>query len=166
MILSNSVALIYLAKVREEKILMQLFDGIAVSETVYKEVVERGKEGGYLDAYKIEELEGFIHVEKLNKEHSKLAEKLVGQGIERGEAETIALAKQLNLEVILDEKKARNVADLVGIPYFGTLALILRAVKEKKVTEKDAERIVEKMIRAGLRVSRRSCQSVAARASV
>ncbi len=119
---------------------------------MYRQVVERGKEGGYLDAYKVEDLRGFIHMEKLDEKHSKLAKKLVKQGLELGEAETIALARQLNLEAILDEKKARNAADLVGINYFGTLALVLRGVKERKVTE-EAKKIVERMIRAGFRVS-------------
>lgn len=152
MIVSNSVALIYLTKIGSEDILTKIFTTIYIAETVYTEVVEKGKEKGYLDAYRIEEL-SFIRVASLDAVHSKLAKKLEARGLEKGEAETISLAKQMDLEAILDEKKARNAAELMGVSYCGTLAVLIRGLKQRKITQTETKKLVDKIIKAGFRVS-------------
>lgn len=47
--------------------------------------------------------------------------------VDAGEAEVIALAHELGCRVILDDRKARMVAQRLGIPVTGTVGLLLKA---------------------------------------
>ena len=53
-----------------------------------------------------------------------------------GEAETIALAMELeDVEVILDEKKARGIAERLGLEVIGTVAMLVRAKQKGVISE-------------------------------
>lgn len=59
---------------------------------------------------------------------------LVFTGLDRGEAEVLALAEERNARlVVLDERKARRFAERLGLPLTGTLGLLLLAKEEKLV---------------------------------
>lgn len=47
--------------------------------------------------------------------------------LDHGESEAIALAQEKGLRVILDDRKAREVAARMGVPVTGTIGLILKA---------------------------------------
>lgn len=47
----------------------------------------------------------------------------------RGEAEVIALASQMGLKVIIDDSKARRVAENMGLKVTGTIGVLIRAEK-------------------------------------
>ncbi len=47
--------------------------------------------------------------------------------LDRGESEAIALAHEKGLRVILDDRKAREVATRMGVPVTGTIGLIVKA---------------------------------------
>lgn len=49
--------------------------------------------------------------------------------VDAGEAEAIALAKELGLKVILDDLRARRLAQRLGIEVLGTLGILVRAKK-------------------------------------
>lgn len=54
--------------------------------------------------------------------------------LDRGEAETIALAIQLKAErTLLDEREARRVAKSLGLKVTGVLGILLRARREGKL---------------------------------
>lgn len=55
-------------------------------------------------------------------------------GLDRGEAEVLALAEEREARlVVLDEKKARRFAARLGIPKTGTLGLLLLAKEERLI---------------------------------
>lgn len=55
-------------------------------------------------------------------------------GLDRGEAEVLALAEEKEARlVVLDEKKARRFAARLGIPKTGTLGLLLLAKEERLI---------------------------------
>lgn len=50
--------------------------------------------------------------------------------VDPGESEAIALAYEKGLRIILDDRKAREVAQRLGIPVTGTVGLLLKAKQE------------------------------------
>ena len=56
--------------------------------------------------------------------------------IDEGEAEVIALAMELkDVYVVLDDKKARRIAQEIGLEVIGTIGVILRAKKKGIIAE-------------------------------
>ena len=56
--------------------------------------------------------------------------------MDEGEAEAIALAVELdNVILILDDKKARRVAQQIGLKVIGTVGMLLRAKNQGVITE-------------------------------
>jgi len=151
---SNSVALIHIFKSNSQSILSASFNKLWISPWVFEEVVVKGKEGGHIDAFHIEENMGkLIEVKKLNKKHRELAKGIQKSGLGRGEAETISLAKQLNVPALLDEKGARRVAEYVGISYFGVLGLLVRLKRKGKISTEEAKEVVARLVQSGYRIS-------------
>ena len=55
-------------------------------------------------------------------------------GLDRGEAETLALAEERNGMVIMDERKGRRYAQRLGLPLTGTLGVLLLAKERGLIT--------------------------------
>jgi predicted nucleic acid-binding protein len=69
-----------------------------------------------------------------------------------GESEAIALALELSaVQVILDEKKARQMAQQFGLPVSGTLALVLHA-KERGLIP-TVRTVLDDLLATGFRIS-------------
>jgi len=47
--------------------------------------------------------------------------------LDRGESEAIALAQEKGVRIILDDRKAREVATRMGVPVTGTIGLLIKA---------------------------------------
>lgn len=54
--------------------------------------------------------------------------------VDRGEAAAIALARELNCEVIVDDRRARNLAKAHHVPHLGVLGLLVRAKEKRALT--------------------------------
>jgi len=54
--------------------------------------------------------------------------------VDAGESEAIALAYEKGLRIILDDRKARESAQRLGIPVTGTVGLVLKARQEGIIT--------------------------------
>lgn len=50
--------------------------------------------------------------------------------VDPGESEAIALAYEKGVRIILDDRKARGLAQRLGIPVTGTVGLLLKAKQE------------------------------------
>lgn len=116
-IVSDSTCLIGLERIRQLDLLPALFDEIFVPPAV---AAEFGTTFAWL---KVKAPHDAAHVAAL---------KLL---VDDGEAEAIALAKELNCEVILDDLQARKLAAKQNVRCVGLLGLLLRA--------KDAGRLKE-----------------------
>ncbi len=68
-----------------------------------------------------------------------------------GEAEAIALANELSLTIILDDRQARRVAKSLGLTILGTLGCLLRAKTASAITE--VRPLIEKLEAAGFYLS-------------
>ncbi|RLG30289.1 DUF3368 domain-containing protein [Methanosarcinales archaeon] len=141
-IVSNSSPLIALAKIRKLDILRKdvvipkaVFDEITKSKKEYaKELYEWGKD-------RVAEVKNRKAVEYLE------------MIVDKGEAEMITLAEEMNAEVVLiDDLKARKIAKLRGLNVIGTIGVLLDA-KEKGVI-KELKPLLDELIEKGIRIRR------------
>ena len=157
MVVSNATPLIYLAKIGRIQILKNIFQSIQVPDEVKIEVVDRGKEKKYPDAYVIEEAfnDGWITVGNLTKDNEKRASVLTeATGIDLGEAEAILLTRQKAEETILmDQAHARTVARQFGLKPRGTLYLILVSTRRGMLSKEDAKEDLSRLVEANFRIN-------------
>ena len=149
--LSNSSPLIIFGRLNKFDILKKLFNKIEITKSVYDEVVERGMKANKSDSFIVKDLvdEGFISVESLSSlGHNKsLTLRNTYLTLDEGESDTIALAIQKNQKYLLiDEKSARNVAELYGLFPIGTLGIFLLGYRKNILNEKEINAIVDKLV--------------------
>ena len=150
----NSTPLIYLGKTEALELFEELEERKLTSQTVYDEVVKKGKTIGAEDSFLVEKLfeEEIIEIENIKKEG--LLEKLNEiPGLHKADSEVLTLARQSSGIAIIDDEKARNVADLKNIPNHGTAYLLLKLEKTGNLSKEKARKILDKMIKEGWRCS-------------
>jgi len=133
-VVGDSSSLILLVRSNLHNYLLP-FTKIIIPEVVYQEIL-KGKIKNKKDAFIIEKLvfENKIIIENSNKtniENIKYISKL-GEG----ELHAIALAKQKNYPILIDDKKGINVCILLNIKYLPILA-ILNMLFDIKIINKE-----------------------------
>jgi len=118
MITSNSSPLIHLTRLGKIEFLFEFVKKINIPEAVFDEVITQGKEKKYSEAYIIER---FIREEKIEVIKLKGFDSSFYPPLGRGEIEALELARQKNELLLIDEKKARNVAQILKIEHQTTL---------------------------------------------
>ena len=73
------------------------------------------------------------------------------QLLDRGETESLILAKQLDATILLDEKRARQIAAARGIPVTGTAAILVKAKQQRWIHS--VKPLLEKLTTMGYRLS-------------
>ncbi len=114
-IVSDSTCLIGLERIQRLELLPALFDEVFVPPAVSREF------GATFAWLRVRTPQDTAHVATL---------KLL---VDEGEAEAIALAKELACEVILDDLQARKLAARQGVKCVGLLGLLLRAKAERRL---------------------------------
>ncbi|MGQ4876810.1 MAG: hypothetical protein ACP6IY_22305 [Promethearchaeia archaeon] len=126
-IISNTTPLLAFLKKNELNLLKLLFNELLIPKAVFNEIVKH--EGKYLNEiellkYEIEQ--GWIKIK--NVKLFKLSKLNLG----RGEIEAINLCFEYESPLLLiDEKKARNIANFYNIKIIGTLGILLLVNKKK-----------------------------------
>jgi len=121
-VISDSTILIGLVKIGKLDLLKEIFSKIFIPEEVFKEVVERGK--GKPGSKIIKEA-AWIEVKPVK---DKIQVSFLLGSLEKGEAEVLVLAKELEADLILlDEEKARKSAVIAGFQIMGLLGLFILA---------------------------------------
>ena len=135
--------------------LEKLFQHIDIVQEVYQEVVVQGH--AFPDSHSIQEAidRGVILVCSLEDAYAIQAKKLITRyAIDMGEAATIALALQQNVqELIIDEISARFVAEAHNLKPFGSLRVLALAFKKDLITKPQLEEIVAHMLQSKYRMS-------------
>jgi len=142
--ISDSSPLILLSKLKRIEFLKELYEEVWIPDDVYEEVVVKGKEEGYSDAYEVERnIQEFIRVKELDEEHSERAEE-IKSGLGSGESEALMLALQEEAEMLLaDDMEVRKMAKSKGITCRSTLGILLEALKEDIITLETYEECIE-----------------------
>jgi len=108
-VVTDSTCLIGLERAGELQLLPSVFDTIYIPPEVQREF---GRAISWLRVLAPQD-EALVDALQLSLDH--------------GEAEAVALARELGCEIILDERKARAVADRMKLRCLGTGGLLLRA---------------------------------------
>lgn len=110
-IISDTSCLIILSKIKEPDLLQKVYGQITTTSEVADEYGEP--------------LPDWITISKL-KDKSK--QQLIELQIDKGESSAMALAMEMNEStIILDDYKARKVAERLGLSYTGTIGIIIKA---------------------------------------
>lgn len=129
-VVSDATPLIALAKIELLGNLSELFGEILLPKAVYDEVVNAGK--GRSGTHEIAEADWIVVREVEDK--SKVDYLLTQLDI--GEAEAIILAQEVQAGLVLvDERKARAVAQRLGLEVVGTAGLLLLLKEQGTITE-------------------------------
>ena len=144
MVIINSSPLIHLTRLGKIDYLIDQVKEILIPKAVYNEVVISGKNKNYAESYIIENYinDGKIIVKYLGDFQEKFYPPLGN-----GERESLELAKQQNRLLIIDDRKARNLAHLLKIEHQTTLAtifeLLLSETIDKLEYKSNIKRIAE-----------------------
>jgi predicted nucleic acid-binding protein len=128
-IICNATPLINFASISRLDILKSLFTEIVIPQAVYSETVEagfpnsetilNGIKAGWLKVKPVEEMPESITLE-----------------LDAGEREVIALAlSEQKPRVVLDERRARKVAQELGLNVIGTLGILILAKQNRIITQ-------------------------------
>ena len=141
--ISNSSPLIFLAKINYLSLIKDLFNFVEIPEEVKKEIL-------------IKEKEGFISLEQAIKENwikTVQLKNCTDYSLGEGENAAINLAKEKSKSLIIDDSKAIKIAESLGIKTLRTTSLIFLALKKKLINNKEAIRIINKLIESGYYIS-------------
>lgn len=119
-VVSNTSPINNLASVNQLGLLQQLYENIIIPEAVYQELTTVPVSGS-------QEVQTLSWFKKQNITNTKLVKNL-NLELDRGEAEAITLALEINAELLLiDERLGRIVASRLGIEFTGVLGVLLEA---------------------------------------
>lgn len=125
-VVADTSPLISLIIINKLTILEKIFGTFYIPKGVYDEL----KGHNEINLYK-EELEYLA-----TKVKSTQSVYIPISGIDKGETECIILYKELNADLlIIDDRKAREIAELLGMKCTGTLAILLKAKELNYIAE-------------------------------
>ncbi len=143
LIIANSTPLIALAKLSRLDLLPKIYNQVTIPRAVYEEVTISGYEkDGLAEIKKAEWL-------KIKEVKEYKLKKLLQMELGKGESEVIALACELNADlVIIDENRGREIARMFGLKVTGTIGIIIEA-KRRGLLSSVQENLGE-LINAGI----------------
>ncbi len=141
LIISDSTTIITLLNINRLDVLKNIFSLVYIPKKVYDEIVIEEK---------ITLNKNFFVVKEIN---DKNLYTLLTKTLDKGESEAIVLAKEMNLSLIIDEKKGRKIATNLGINIFGFIGLLVLNYKKEMLTKEDTLDIFYKAKEQGFRVS-------------
>ena len=141
LIISDSTTIITLLNINRLDVLKNIFSLVYIPKKVYDEIVIEEK---------ITLNKNFFVVKEIN---DKNLYTLLTKSLDAGESEAIVLAKEMNLSLIIDEKKGRKIASNLGINIFGFVGLLVLNYKKEMLTKEDTLDIFYKAKEQGFRVS-------------
>ena len=141
MIKIDSSPLIYAIKGNYVELLKKLYSDIVLVDSVYEEVVEKGKLRGKRDAFVIDKL---IETNVLIRHPDSKLDLKINLG--KGENAVINSAKDEECLAFLEDQKARKVASNLNIQVEWTSYAFLKALKEKVISSTDFDYYINQYI--------------------
>ncbi len=139
-IVSDSTTIIVLLNIDRVDILSNIFSKIYIPVKVYDEIV--------IDE-KIILNDSFFIKKKIK---DKILQKLLLKRLDAGESEAIVLSREMNLSLIIDEKKGRKVARNMGINIFGLIGLLIINYKNGELSSQETINVFLEAKKVGFRV--------------
>lgn len=130
--IANASTLIHLANIGRLELLKEFHGKVTIPPAVWQEVVIEGK--GRPGSREVQAARQSKWLEVVPPRNRALVE-LLRQGLDEGEAETIALAVEQQAEVVfLDEADARRAAEIYGLRMTGVIGLLMRAKLQGRIS--------------------------------
>ena len=146
-VVSDSTTLISLINIERFELLFKFSDSIIITPAVYSEVSVQKASKRILDEY--------ISLSRLTvskvDDFKKVKELLIR--LDLGESESIVLAKEQNLPLIIDEKKGKKIALSFGIDTIGLIGILLVYKKKKYLSNDEIVTIIQELKEVDFRVS-------------
>ncbi len=145
-VISDTTALIILAKSDKLELLSNLFQEIFIPKTVEAELNFKDD----IVKYRVEKFDK-ISVKKIN--DTKTLNRIKKLNIDNGEIEAITLAIELDLKLIIDERKGRIIAINQGLEVVGVLGILVENYRLHHISFEEAHYFFNLFKKNGLRVS-------------
>ncbi len=146
-VVSDSTTLISLINIERFELLFKFSDTIVIAPAVYREVTAKKSAKRILDRY--------IEASKVTIQEvldvQKVKELLIRLDI--GESESIVLASEKKIPLIIDEKRGKGVAKALGIEAIGLIGILLIYKKRGNLSNDEISEIVEELRSVDFRVS-------------
>jgi predicted nucleic acid-binding protein len=146
-IIADSSTLIVLLDTNNFSLLFALFDEVLISNEVHKEISHKFDYKQTIDHYRLSK-----KLQVLDVEHGDLYEILLKR-LDKGESESIVLAKSFSLPLIIDEKKGRSIAKTLDIVIIGFVGILLKLLDKKVIQKEQALSIVKHAEKNDFRLS-------------
>jgi len=145
-VISDTTALIILAKSDAFSLLSNLFQKIYIPQAVYDELMFKDDIVNY-------RIKKFDRIEVKPVSDMVTLERIKTLKIDKGEVEAISLALELNLMLIIDERKGRKIALNQGLKIVGVLGVLIENYRQKFLTLDEVKLNFLLFKEQGLRVS-------------
>ncbi len=154
-VVTNAGPLIYLGKIKRLDLLTLLFSEVLTTPEVFDEVVIRGKQLKFHDAWEVENMfkKGKFKIKSPSKQSLTYVIRIcnnMGVILAQGELSAIALALDTNAMFLTNDSIAMKVAKFLNIESHGVLYVLLESVKRRIITCELAKELMQKIINAGL----------------
>lgn len=150
----DATPLIYLGKINFIQKITHFPEEKYTPESVYEEVVVEGKKSGQPEVFIIENMinTGIIKI-RAPADNQYLSHLKENPKIHKGDAEVLALAYEFEGIALLDDEKARGMAEIEGMEHHGTIYLLLKMMTIGLVTKEETLDGLNEMIHEGWRCS-------------
>jgi len=140
--ISNSSPLIHLTRIGKIEYLIEQVKEIIIPVAVYHEVVTLGKELNFLESFIIE---NYINQKKICIVKVEELDESRYPPLGKGELQALELARQRNEILLLDDKKARNVAHILKIDHQTTIATVFELLLTNQIDKLDYRANIKKL---------------------
>jgi predicted nucleic acid-binding protein len=146
-VISDSTTLISLINIERFELLFRFSDTIIITPSVYSEVTVQKSAKRILDDYIALSKVTILEVKNIK----KVKELLIR--LDLGESESIVLAEEQKLPLIIDEKKGKKMALSFGLETIGLIGILLVYKKKSYLSNKEIVEIVDELREVNFRVS-------------
>ena len=143
-------------------LLQVVYGGRAVITGFVGAEIMRGIQAGHRELARVQDavMAGWLAEISLGQGDEKSLFERLSVSLGLGEASSIAVAKSRGLVFACDDKAARREAFLLGVKLTGTIGILKRAVREKLVSPKAGDLLLEAMRAHGYYAGIRSLRDV------
>jgi len=145
-VISDTTALIILAKSDKLELLSNLFEEVFIPLAVKDEL-------NFKDDIVKYRIDKFDKISVRDISNTKILNRIKKLNIDDGEIEAISLAIELDLKLIIDERKGRIVAINQGLDVIGALGILVENYRLDYISFEEANYFFQLFKRNGLRVS-------------
>ncbi|CAA6804346.1 MAG: Unknown protein [uncultured Sulfurovum sp.] len=146
-VISDSTTLISLINIERFELLFKFSETIIITPSVYSEVTIQKRAKQIVDEY--------ISISRITvkevENQKKVKELLIR--LDLGESESIVLAEEQKLPLIIDEKRGKNIATSMGLDVIGLIGILLIYKKKTYLSNDEIKEIVEELRTISFRVS-------------